>query len=66
MKNAISKPGALALGLLLLIGTCMVSCKKDMDDAPSLRDQIAGAWTITSFAIDGLEMIDLGLESSTL
>lgn len=66
MKNAISKSTLLAFGLLLLLLPGLQSCKKDKHDEPALREQLAGEWEITSFSVDGLEMMDALLASSTL
>ena len=66
MKNTISRSTLQALGLILLFLPGLVSCKKDKNDEPALRDQIVGEWEITSFTVDGLELMDFALNSSVL
>lgn len=66
MKNAVSKSTLLVFSILLLTLPGLQSCKKDKNDGPALHEQLAGEWEITSFTVDGLEMMDLVLNSSTL
>lgn len=59
MKTVLSKINLTALALLLLILPGFTSCDKDDDDKNNsdLRVAIVGDWEVTSFTIDGVEVI---------
>lgn len=59
MKTVLSKINLTALALLLLVLPGFTSCDKDDDkeNNSNLRVAIVGEWEITSFTIDGVEVM---------
>lgn len=59
MKTILSKINLTAIALLMLLALGFTSCKKDKDDNGNsdLRAAIVGEWEITSFTIDGVEVM---------
>lgn len=58
MKTVLSKINLTALALLLLVLSGFTSCKKDDDkDNDNLRAAIVGEWEVTSFTLDGVEVM---------
>ena len=59
MKTILSKFNLPAFALLLLVLPGLASCKKDDDknDNSNLRGAIVGEWDVTSFTIDGVEVM---------
>lgn len=59
MKTILSKFNLTALALLLVTLSGFTSCKKDDDkkDNSNLRAGIVGDWEVTSFTIDGVEVM---------
>lgn len=58
MKTVLSKINLTALALLLLVLAGFTSCKKDDDkDNDNLRATIVGEWEVTSFTLDGVEVM---------
>lgn len=59
MKTILSKINLTALALSLLILSGFTSCKKDddKDNNSDLRTAIVGDWEITSFTLDGVEVM---------
>jgi hypothetical protein len=61
MKTVLSKINLTAIALFLLVFSSFASCKKDDDDknnnSSNLRQAIVGEWEVTSFTIDGVEVI---------
>ena len=56
MKTVLSKINLAAIALLLL-ASGFTSCKKDKDDENNLREAVVGDWEVTSFTIDGVEVM---------
>lgn len=57
MKTVLSKINLAAIALLLLLASGFSSCKKDKDDENNLREAVVGDWEVTSFTIDGVEVM---------
>ncbi len=57
MKTVLSKINLAAIALLLLLASGFTSCKKDKDDENNLREAVVGDWEVTSFTIDGVEVM---------
>jgi hypothetical protein len=59
MKTVLSKINLTAIALFLLVLPSLVGCKKDddKDSNSNLRQAIVGEWEVTSFTIDGVEVI---------
>lgn len=58
MKTVLSKINLAAFALLLLVASGFTSCKKDKDDdKDNLRGAVVGEWEVTSFTIDGVEVM---------
>ena len=60
MKTILSKINLTALALLLLVLSGFTSCKKDDDkdnNSSNLRTAIVGEWEVTSFTLDGVEVM---------
>ena len=58
MKTLLSKINLTALALSLLILSGFTSCKKDdKDNNSDLRAAIIGDWEVTSFTLDGVEVM---------
>jgi hypothetical protein len=59
MRTVLSKINLTALALLLLVLPGFTSCDKDddNDNNSNLRVAIVGDWEVTSFTIDGVEVI---------
>jgi hypothetical protein len=60
MKTILSKVNLTAIALFLLILPGLTSCKKDDNDKngnSNLREAIVGEWEITSFTLDGVEVM---------
>ncbi len=58
MKTVFSKINLTALALFLLVAPGFTSCDKDDDNKETdLRVAIVGDWEVTSFTIDGVEVV---------
>lgn len=60
MKIILSKINLAALALFLLVLASFGSCKKDDDtqnNSTNLRQAFVGKWEVTSFTIDGVEVM---------
>lgn len=68
MKTVLSKINLTALSLLLLVLPGFTSCDKDddKDNTPNLRVAIVGDWEITSFTLDGVEVIGTVISASKM
>lgn len=68
MKTILSKFNLSAFALLLFVLPGLTSCKKDDDknDNSNLRAAIVGDWEVTSFTIDGVEVMGTVILSSKM
>lgn len=69
MKNVFSKVNLAASALLLVVLAGFSSCKKDNDNKnnlSSLGESIAGKWELSSFTIDGVEIMGAVISASKM
>lgn len=69
MKNVFSKVNLAASALLLVVLAGFSSCKKDYDNKnnlSSLGESIAGKWELSSFTIDGVEIMGAVISASKM